>query len=123
MLRVGAGRRRLSPAAGGGDALNELKRLWSHSSHYLTGRFAVMALTFVSFPIFTRVFSVAEYGILSLVLKTVVIATALAKMGMQNAVQRFYAASVNEPDSEKRFYSTMFLTAVAASAGVAAAFL
>jgi O-antigen/teichoic acid export membrane protein len=93
--------------------MRELKKLYWESSHYLGGRLAVMALGFISFPLFTHILSVSEYGILSLVLTTVMAITAFAKLGMQNAVQRFYGDYANSPDpcALQRYYSTLFLGA------------
>ncbi len=93
--------------------MTELKKLYWESSHYLAGRVAVMLLGFVSFPLFTRVFSVSEYGIMSLVLNTVMVLTACSKFGMQSAVQRFYPDHANSPDPTafQRYYSTLFFGA------------
>jgi O-antigen/teichoic acid export membrane protein len=93
--------------------MSELRKLYWESSHYLAGRVAVMLLGFVSFPLFTRVFSVSEYGIMSLVLNTVMVLTAFSKLGMQSAVQRFYPEHANSPDPKafQRYYSTLFFGA------------
>lgn len=72
-----------------------------------------MLLGFVSFPVFTRVFSVAEYGAMSLVLKVVLLLTVIGKFGLQNSVQRSYAeegASTNR-ETRSRYYSTLFFGA------------
>ena len=101
--------------------MRELKKLYWESSHYLGGRLALMLLGFVSFPLFTHILTVSEYGILSLVLNTVMAITAFAKLGMQNAVQRFYGdhAKSADPLALQRYYSTLFfgaaLVAVACS--------
>jgi len=88
----------------------ELKKLYWESSHYFGARLGLMFLGFVSFPLFTRVFSVSEYGIMSLVLNTLMVLTAVSKLGMQNAVQRFYPEYANSPDPSafQRYYSTLF---------------
>jgi len=77
-----------------------------------------MAAGLISFPILTRIFSVSDYGILGLITITLLIATAITKLGLPNAIVRFYA----EFKLQKRlpnFYSTMFLGCVAVSATVA----
>jgi O-antigen/teichoic acid export membrane protein len=95
--------------------MSELKKLYKESAHYLAGRVAVMLLGFVSFPIFTRMFSVSDYGVMSLALNTVMVLTAFSKFGMQNAVQRFYPDYANSSDSGafRRYYSTLFFGAAA----------
>jgi len=43
-----------------------MKKLIQHSSHYLAVCSAVWQSVFISFPIFTRIFSVADYGMIDL---------------------------------------------------------
>ncbi|HEU4414876.1 MAG TPA: oligosaccharide flippase family protein [Candidatus Angelobacter sp.] len=90
--------------------MSALKTLYRHSSHYLGGRVAVMLLGFVSFPLFTRVFSVADYGSINLIVNTVLLLTVLSKFGFQHAVQRYYpeSASSSDPEALRRYYSTLF---------------
>jgi O-antigen/teichoic acid export membrane protein len=90
--------------------MSALKTLYRHSSHYLGGRVAVMLLGFISFPVFTRVFSVAEYGTINLITNTVLLLTVLSKFGFQHSVQRYYPASsaASGPDTLRRYYSTLF---------------
>jgi len=90
--------------------MSALKTFYRHSSHYLGGRVAVMMLGFISFPLFTRVFSVAEYGSMSLILNTVALLTVLSKFGFQHAVQRYYPEYAISPDPQAlpRYYSTLF---------------
>src|SRR5258708_19894645 len=90
--------------------MSALKTLYRHSSHYLGGGVAVMLLGFISFPVFTRVFSVAEYGAINLIMNTVLLLTVLSKFGFQHSVQRYYPegeASAG-PDTLRRYYSTLF---------------
>jgi O-antigen/teichoic acid export membrane protein len=90
--------------------VNPLKTLLRHSSHYLGGRVALMLLGFASFPIFTRVFSVSDYGTLNLIQNTVLLLTVLAKFGFQHSVQRYYPehAGSADPLAVRRYYSTLF---------------
>jgi O-antigen/teichoic acid export membrane protein len=95
--------------------MSEIKTLLRHVSHYFGGRIGLIVLGFVSFPIFTRLFSVSDYGVLSLVLKTVLIFTVVSKLGLQNSVLRFYEehAQGSGGHSLRRYYSTIiFGTAV-----------
>jgi O-antigen/teichoic acid export membrane protein len=105
--------------------VTELKTLFRHASHYLGGRVCLMLLGFASFPVFTRVFSVSDYGIMSLVLKVLLLLTVLGKFGLQNSVQRFYAEEGSSSDSEqsRRYYSTLFFGAGATGALVAVLFV
>jgi O-antigen/teichoic acid export membrane protein len=89
---------------------NELRKLLQHSSHYLSGIVISLALGFISFPIFTRVFSVSDYGTIELVAKVLLLLTALSKMGLQQSALRFYDGQLfsSDPSSARRYYSTMF---------------
>jgi O-antigen/teichoic acid export membrane protein len=90
--------------------MSALKTLYRHSSHYLGGRVAIMLLGFISFPVFTRVFSVAEYGTINLIMNTVLLLTVVSKFGFQHSVQRYYpeGQAVTSPDALRRYYSTLF---------------
>lgn len=90
--------------------MSSLKTLYRHSSHYLGGRVVVMLLGFVSFPVFTRVFSVAEYGVINLITNTVLLLTVLSKFGFQHSVQRYYpeGGAANTSETLRRYYSTLF---------------
>jgi O-antigen/teichoic acid export membrane protein len=89
---------------------NELKKLLQHSSHYLTGILLSLGLGFVSFPIFTRMFSVTDYGTIDLVAKVLLLLVALSKMGLQQSALRFYDVQLFSTDhsAARRYYSTMF---------------
>jgi len=93
--------------------MTELKKFYQHSSHYLLGQVGFYLIGFVSFPIFTRIFSVSEYGLISLTLNTIAIATVFSKMGLQQSVLRFYPEYTRNSgaDARKRYYSTLFWSA------------
>jgi O-antigen/teichoic acid export membrane protein len=90
--------------------MNPLKTLLRHSSHFLGGRVVLMLLGFASFPIFTRIFSVSDYGTLNLIQNVVLLLTVLAKFGFQHSVQRYYPehAASADPLAVRRYYSTLF---------------
>jgi O-antigen/teichoic acid export membrane protein len=102
----------------------EIKTLYRHSLHYLSGRIALMLLGFLSFPILTRVFSVSDYGTMGLVLKVILLFTVLGKFGLQNSVQRFHAehGASSQRSDRQRYYSTLALGAVGMGALVALLF-
>lgn len=93
--------------------MREIKTLYRHASHYLGGRVLLMLLGFISFPILARLFSVAEYGAMSLVLKIVLLMTVVGKFGLQNSVQRNFpdeGRSIN-PKVRRRYFSTLLFGA------------
>ena len=95
----------------------ELKKLFQQSSHYLAGLIGSLALGFISFPIFTRAFSVADYGLIDLAQKVLLLLTATSKCGMQNSALRFFDRDsfAKDPAAAQRYYSSMFF-GVAATA-------
>ena len=103
----------------------ELKQFFQQSSHYILGFGGSLAFGFISFPIFTRVFSVADFGMIDLISKILLLLTALSKCGMQNSVLRFFDQKTFATDKEaaKRYYSTVFFGVSATAAVVTVPFL
>jgi O-antigen/teichoic acid export membrane protein len=96
----------------------EIRKLFKHSAQYLSGRVLVMLLGFISFPLFTRLFSVADYGTINLIVKIVVTVAILSKLGIQHSIVRFYG-SYSGPDAIRRFCSTVVWGGVLGAALVA----
>ena len=107
------------------SSFGEIRKLFNHSSHYLLGLMGKVGLGFISLPIFTRVFSVADYGLIDFGTKILLLLTALSKMGLQNSALRWFDekhfSSCREDAS--RYYSTMFFGALFTSVLVALVFL
>ncbi len=103
----------------------ELKKLIHHSAHYLIGILASLALGFISFPIFTRIFSVSDYGTIDLIAKVLLLMTALSKLGLQQSALRFYDGRLFSSDrvAGRRYYSTMFFGTAIAAVTIVAVFL
>ncbi len=105
--------------------MSELSAFYRRTAHYLAGQIGLFFVGFVSFPVFTRVFSVPQYGLISLTLNTVAIATVLSKLGLQFSTLRFYPqyAHSPDPDAKRRYCSTLFWSATSIAAGVTLAFV
>jgi O-antigen/teichoic acid export membrane protein len=86
-----------------------LKRLLVHMSAYTLGNLLVTLAGFISFPIFSRLFTVPEYGILNLISATLGLLVAVGKLGTQHATVRFYGEVVagKRAIEPKEFYSTV----------------
>jgi O-antigen/teichoic acid export membrane protein len=67
------------------------RKLVIHVSNYSLGNLLVMVSGLISFPIFTRIFSVEDYGVMSLVTATLGLLVAFSKLGIQQSIIRFYA--------------------------------
>jgi O-antigen/teichoic acid export membrane protein len=101
----------------------DLKTFYRHSSSYLIGRVCLMLLGFISFPIFTRLFSVADYGIMSLITSTILIVSVIAKGGIQNSVQRFHKEhAILGVEQAQRCYSSIFGGAIVIAVVIALLF-
>ncbi|HLW98626.1 MAG TPA: flippase [Candidatus Acidoferrales bacterium] len=92
---------------------NDFLRFSKRSSHFLGGTICLFLLGFISFPILARIFSVEEYGLISLVSNTIAVAVVFSKFGLQASVQRFYKEQAvhPEPGALRRYYSTVYLGA------------
>lgn len=101
----------------------ELRTLGRHSAHYLAGMGGSMLLGLVSFPIFTRVLPVSEFGTIDLAQRVLLLLTAGSKAGLQNAALRFYDANCSTARSGRRYYSTMFFGVLLTATPAALLFL
>lgn len=88
-----------------------LGRLLRNSSSYAVGSFLVTIAGAVSFPIFTRTFSVAEYGTLNLISSVLLLCTGIGKLGIQQSIIRFHAevCAGNRPITESTYLSTILI--------------
>lgn len=106
-----------------------LGRLIHHTSHYTLGSLLVTLASIVSFPVFTRTFSVADYGALNLLSSLLLLWTGIGKLGIQHSIVRFHAEARagRGPVAEPAYISTVLIgmtaTGIAACAGWAIAAL
>lgn len=113
------------PVAATGSVRAEFAALFRDSSRYLLGLLGTMALGFISFPIFTRVLPVADYGMIDLAQKILLVVTALGKFGLPHSALRFYDVKRFAVDrtSAVRYYSTMFFGTAAPAFAFSALFI
>lgn len=68
-----------------------LKRLLVQTTHFsITGIFALIS-GLITFPLFTRIFSLEEYGVMNLVAATLTFSVAVGKLGVQHGVLRYHS--------------------------------
>ncbi len=100
--------------------MNYLKKLVEQSSYYFISNAIIMMAGFISFPIWTRIFTRAEYGLFSLVGITISLGVGISKFGLQHAALRYYS------DFKERkihldisyYYSTLFVGSVIISGAI-----
>lgn len=99
-----------------------LKRLAVHASHYTLGSLLTMVAGLVTFPLLTRIFSVADYGVMNLIGVSVTVSVAVGKVGQQAAVLRFHSeiAAGKRPFTPEQLSSTSVLGMLATGVSVAA---
>ena len=91
---------------------NIIYKLIKQVSVYFSSSVIITLAGFITFPIWTRVFTEAEYGKMSLAIVTLGLVVIISKFGIQNAALRFYS----EFKENKRnldityFYTTSFLS-------------
>lgn len=79
--------------------------------NYFAGNVIVVLSSIISFPILTRILSVGDYGTLAIIMSTLTIVFALAKLGIQNSVVRYHAEyALKGPESLREFYSTVLFS-------------
>jgi len=66
-----------------------LKTLVVQASHYSVASLFSVVAGLVTFPLLTRVFSVADYGVMNLVAATLTVSVALGKVGVQHSILRY----------------------------------
>jgi O-antigen/teichoic acid export membrane protein len=70
-------------------ATSPLRRLLVQASHYSLASLFTMVAGLVTFPVLTRIFSVADYGVMNLIAATLTVAVALGKVGVQHSILRY----------------------------------
>ena len=88
------------------------KDLLRHSRNYLFANLATRALAFVSIPVYTRLLTVEEYGIVGVFMSLVGIATVLFTLNFDVAISRYYFDAKNENDFKSFVGSNIILTVI-----------
>jgi O-antigen/teichoic acid export membrane protein len=70
-------------------ATSALKTLVVQASHYSVASLLTTIAGLVTFPLLTRVFSVADYGVMNLVAATLTVSVAVGKVGVQHSILRY----------------------------------
>ncbi len=78
--------------------LLDKKKIVLNFSSYAFGNVLTLAAGLVSFPLFTRVMTVSEYGLLSLLNTALMLLVCLSKGGIQNSINRFWKSDENNDD-------------------------
>lgn len=101
------------------------KELLRQSSWYFVGHGAGVIISLISFLLWTRYFTVEEYGIFSLIAATIMFVTPITQLGLPKAVIRFFSEFRRDSKSlpESSFYTTFFLGVLTLGALIGTLFL
>jgi len=92
---------------------NVIKKLLKQVSMYFSSGVIVTLASFLTFPIWTRIFTEAEYGKMSLAIVTMGLVVVISKFGIQSAALRFYSEfKENKRELDITFYYTTAFTSV-----------
>ncbi len=86
----------------------KFKQLIQHSFIYMVGTILTGIVSFVLIPIYTRVFSTTDYGILDVVLITAKVVISLSVLGLYAGLSMFYFHEKNE-EEKKTMVSSNFI--------------
>lgn len=86
------------------------------------GRAVLIAIGFVSYPLFTRLLPVEQYGLMGLASTVILTVSTFSKLGMQHALQRFHKERRLE-GGLRLYFSTLFNGAVGGALIVTAIYL
>jgi O-antigen/teichoic acid export membrane protein len=78
-------------------------------AHFFSGGALGRLFGFVTLPILTRILSVEQYGVLSLVTTTAMISVTFAKFGLTDGVIRFYGEFSKSSEKQEIFSSTIMI--------------
>lgn len=89
----------------------------THYTRYALGNLLALAAGFVSFPILTRTLSNYQFGLIGYLDAILLLAVAVLKYGLGDAVLRFYPHNAGQAEI-RRFVASLLLVPMAVSAGV-----
>lgn len=67
-----------------------VQKLIKQTSAYMIGESLILIAGFISFPIFTRILSTKDYGMMNLVGISLSLVEAFSSVGLRHGSQRFY---------------------------------
>ena len=90
--------------------MSDIRALIKHSSNYLLANLATKALAFISIPVYTRLLTISDYGVVNVFMATVQIATILLTLNTEVAISRFYYDTKDIGEFKKFVGTSIILT-------------
>jgi O-antigen/teichoic acid export membrane protein len=89
--------------------MSPFRRFVKQFSHFFAGFGLVQLFGFVTFPILTRALTKEQYGVMSLISTTMLLAVAISKAGLSDGIIRFYKEYSEAPEKRTIFSSTVLI--------------
>lgn len=103
-----------------GRVSTPVRRIGTTILIYGLGEFLVRALSIITLPLYTRIFTTYDYGIVSLVVSLATVMTIVAQLGSETTIARFHA-SAEHLDDERSVSKTIIVSMALYSSLVALA--
>jgi O-antigen/teichoic acid export membrane protein len=101
--------------------MSQSRTIFRQALQYGSGSGLILVASLISYPVLTRIFSQAEYGLMALLSSTIFGFVALSKLGLQHAAIRFFPECSTE-DERTVLRTTLTLTPVFTGLGSALIF-
>jgi O-antigen/teichoic acid export membrane protein len=85
------------------------KKFIKQFSHFFSGMVATQLFSLVTFPILTRILTKEQYGVMALIMATMMFAIAIAKAGLSDGIMRFYREYSDDNEKLEIFSSTVLV--------------
>jgi O-antigen/teichoic acid export membrane protein len=89
--------------------MSSFRKFVTQFSHFFAGMGLIQLFGFLTFPILTRALTKEQYGVMSLVNTTMLLAVAVSKAGLSNGIIRFYKEYSVVPEKLTIFSSTVLI--------------
>jgi O-antigen/teichoic acid export membrane protein len=89
--------------------MSPFKRFVIQFSHFFAGNGLVQLFSFLTFPILTRALTKEQYGVMSLISTTMLLAVAVSKAGLSDGIIRFHKEYSVGPEKLTVFSSTVLI--------------
>lgn len=92
--------------------MSKLREILGHSWNYMLANLATKALSFISIPVYTRLLTVDDYGVINIFNSTVSIAAIILTLNSEVAISRYFYDAKNEEDFKRFVGTSSRLTAI-----------
>lgn len=92
--------------------MSDFREVIKHSGNYLIANLATRALAFISIPVYTRLLSTKDYGIISVFLAVAGILNSLLALSFDSSISRYYFDKTSDIDFKKFVGTTLIASCI-----------